>query len=76
MRFFARKDHWLDSHIRGMVEASVGRQLHDVIHKCLRSKMTTNFSPEECADIILGQMRQLANNPEIRKDIVCWIQKN
>lgn len=73
----ADKEHdWLTSKRRDMVEVSVANVGRTAIDDALKVMADArHFSPEECADIILGAFRSLIEDPDTREDIIALIKK-
>lgn len=65
--------NWLISKRQELVEVSVKNLGHQAIDKAL-PMLAKNFSPEECADIVLAAFRKIVENPNTRADIIAWVK--
>lgn len=72
---FENERSWFDSKNRELVELSVRTLGQTAIHEALLS-IAKNFSPEECADIILAAFKKIVEDPKVRDNIIKWVEEN
>jgi len=65
--------NWLTSTRKELVEVSIRNLGHQAIDEAL-PMLAKNFSPEECADIVLAAFRKIVENPNTRADIITWVR--
>ncbi|MBA3920485.1 MAG: hypothetical protein H0X31_01755 [Nostocaceae cyanobacterium] len=66
---------WLEIKNKDLVGSAVSTLGKQAILEALQ-RMAKNFTPEECADIILEAFKGIVEDPRTRSNIISWVNKN
>lgn len=64
---------WLTSNNRELVEIAAENTGYQAIHDVLRV-IVSNFSPEECADIVITAFKNIVSKPDLKQDMIAWVK--